>query len=267
MFGVFKDAAHRLICESHVPKIRVDSAAERRVEISPYSLHSKEKPKMRSETKNFLRSWAIVSWGCVSLAMTPNNGRAQVSRQHTELRLATSPDERDRIVAEYKEVCHQTISRADLVATIAPFNTSDYPNWQRNAGDLKDLYGKVLAGYRGSEIVDETGNALLVNGKRVRIPIAAKVRVSSGWRNPKRNNAVGSVVGCNSKHLLGRALDLVPEPIAGEVEGGASTTVDVKKYLFPTLWAAAKAAGFAIAEAGSVPVPCGSFEDHVHVHR
>lgn len=176
-------------------------------------------------------------------------------------------DERDDIVKEYHDVCGVELDKASLVRAVSAFNTSDYKSWMRDDGDLNGIYTDVLKNFRGSVVVDVNGNPYTVNGKVVRIPRDATVRIASGWRNPRRNERVGSVVKCASQHLLGRALDLVPDIVAGELEDGASVALDLKKHLFPTLWAAARLAGFAIAETGNVPVPCGTIEDHVHVHR
>lgn len=82
---------------------------------------------------------------------------------------------------------------------------------------------------------------------------APAIGISSGYRNPRRNVAVGSHFPVGSRHVWGRALDLtIPAPTA-------------------VLWARLRQAGAAagntsICEDGPIHVPCGNANvDHVHI--
>ena len=102
----------------------------------------------------------------------------------------------------------------------------------------------------------------------VPMPSSAGLRVTSGYRNPQRNRAVGSELN-DSRHMRGRALDLQPLSFSARVElpGGLRVRFPVTFHdLMPALRDAAATAGTAICERGSKQVVCGSpTEDHVHV--
>jgi len=106
------------------------------------------------------------------------------------------------------------------------------------------------------------------------IPDNARITISSGYRNPQRNKAVGSKYP-NSKHVQGIALDLVPSMVKVTVEvtiEGQITrkrvTLDLHKALYPALATAGSSSGKnAICEKGSKLLTCGDeSEDHVHVN-
>jgi hypothetical protein len=85
------------------------------------------------------------------------------------------------------------------------------------------------------------------------VPVPA-IGVSSGYRNPRRNVAAGSVIGTSSSHVRGKALDLTVV--------GANAT----------LWARLRQAGVnagnsvSICEHGPTQVPCNDATvNHVHI--
>jgi hypothetical protein len=111
-------------------------------------------------------------------------------------------------------------------------------------------------------------------------PNACSLKISSGWRNPERNEAVGGVQ--NSDHQLGNALDLqvlgmpVTNQIYATLQAAAYCVVGGIPPLSPVTCTPAGSGGVAICEAGPIPVSCGTFKDkdgivrtidHVHVSR
>lgn len=148
-------------------------------------------------------------------------------------------------------------------------------------GGLGQKLAQVLAAYHSRAVVEAPitddslhllngglmGSPLTVNNMPVFIPKMAQVKVASGYRNPRRNVAVGSKYPVTSKHTLGRALDLVPVQIDGVTTDGSIVALDIHKHLFPTLLQAARSvSSSSIGEDGATPVAIGDHsEDHVHI--
>ncbi len=84
------------------------------------------------------------------------------------------------------------------------------------------------------------------------------LRLSSGWRNPERNEAVGGIP--NSRHQRGGAVDL---QISGSVPG--KTGAELYCIL---LTAGNRVGSNALSERGPTPEPCDSNDvTHVHVNQ
>ena len=191
-------------------------------------------------------------------------------------------------------------THGDIVDLLKPFNTGNYstdkvvipvemggggavPPWGIGISNgFEAKLNAVKAAYRGRPVVvgpDKpealhllnglVGEPLVVNGSPVFIPNddQALFRIASAYRNPRRNVAVGSKYPVTSKHVLGRALDLVPLPISGVKLDGGTVPLLTHRHLFPTLLQAARSvAPSSIGEDGATPVPIGDHsEDHVHV--
>jgi hypothetical protein len=83
--------------------------------------------------------------------------------------------------------------------------------------------------------------------------VAPAIGVSSGYRNPRRNVAVGSNFPVTSRHVLGTALDLTV--------AGANATLWTRLRT-----AGANAGNGSICERGPTQVPCTDpTVDHVHI--
>lgn len=146
---------------------------------------------------------------------------------------------------------------------------------------LEEHYEKVLSSYRGRLVVEAprlaslhllnglVGTPLIVEGSPVYLPndSRTKIKIASAYRNPRRNVDVGSKYPVTSKHVLGRALDLVPLPVSGLLPDGSEVELDLHRHLFPTLLQAARSASHSsLGEDGAKPVPIGDHsEDHVHI--
>lgn len=113
-----------------------------------------------------------------------------------------------------------------------------------------------------------TGSQLLSNGEPVFISPAATVHIESAYRNPRRNVEVGSKYPVTSKHVWGRAIDIVPTSgTQGVTPSGRTVPLRLHEHVYPTLLQAARSVSPAsIGEDGAVQVIIGSpSEDHVHM--
>ncbi|WP_169977617.1 D-Ala-D-Ala carboxypeptidase family metallohydrolase [Tautonia rosea] len=176
---------------------------------------------------------------------------------------ALTQDETDRLRQEYFDYNIPVPRRSEVVASLGPgFNRGNY-GVQLSVG-LDTRYRAILAAYRGRPVT------VNINGQsyRTAIPASAPVTISSGYRNPQRNRAIGSRYP-DSKHTRGRALDLVPSLVQVVVLVNGSpmrVTLPLHQVLYPALYAAASSQGTAIAEQGARPVPVGDpRENHIHV--
>lgn len=172
-------------------------------------------------------------------------------------------DETDRLRQEYLDYNIPVPTRDEVVRSLgAGFNQGNY-GVQLSVG-LPNRYNAILAAYRGSRVT------ATINGQQytTTIPNNAVLSISSGYRNPQRNKAIGSMFP-DSKHTRGRALDLVPGAVQVQitVNGQRRTvTLNLHKTLYPALQVAAATQGSAIAEQGATQVPVGDTrENHIHV--
>jgi hypothetical protein len=174
-------------------------------------------------------------------------------------------DEIDTLRQEYVDFQLTLPDRSIVVPAIVDASGNNY-----NVGNYKvqlsvglpDHFAAILARYRSQTTV--------VKGQVIPMPANASIIIASGFRNPRRNVAAGSVhnsQGDISKHVLGRALDLVPAPASVFVN---NTQVQLGLYhnLYPALCAASSATGITVLpEKGCCTiVPCGSNENHTHVN-
>jgi hypothetical protein len=147
-------------------------------------------------------------------------------------------DETDIIRQEYIDLGPRTPpARSSIVApTIATYNTGNYSLIVDGGMD------------NASNNTNTEFQALTPAGS-----IAPAVSVSSGYRNPRRNVAVGSEFPVGSRHVWGTALDLtVP---------GANATLWARLRL-----AGANAGNSSICENGPIQIPCNDPNvDHVHI--
>lgn len=183
-----------------------------------------------------------------------------------------SQDETDRLRQEYYDYNIPVPGRGEVVASLgARYNQGNYGT--QLSVDLPGYYNRAVAAYSGSQVMI----SVLVNGQTftnvpAAIPVNAPVTISSGYRNPQRNKAVGSLFP-DSRHTRGRALDLVPNVVQVQVQvvvNGQPVTqrvpLSLHQTLYPALYAAAATVGTAIAEQGSTPVAVGDpRENHIHV--
>jgi hypothetical protein len=174
-----------------------------------------------------------------------------------------SQDETDILRQEYYDYNIPVPARDEVVPSLgAGFNRGNYS--VQLAVDMRENYDAILAAYRGREV------RVTIDGQEyvTRIPQDASLTVSSGYRNPQRNRAVGSQFP-DSRHTRGRALDLVPSAVQVVVMVNGRprrVTLSLHEALYPALHAAAATVGTAIAEQGATQVPVGDpREDHIHV--
>jgi hypothetical protein len=167
-------------------------------------------------------------------------------------------DETDTLRQEYVDFQIPLPARSDIVQSLGVgYNKGNYG--VQISVNLVEHFNAILAKYRGSTVS--------VNGGSVSIPQDADLCVSSGFRNPRRNVAIGSkyTTGTGvSKHVLGRALDIQPV-------GRHRPPLSLHDVIFPALLNAAQTQADdpqhpAITESGAKPVQVGDpTEDHVHV--
>jgi len=138
---------------------------------------------------------------------------------------------------------------------------------------IRDSFTGTVAAYRGREVL----TTVVIDGETyenvpVTIPTDASVTVSSGYRNPQRNRAVGSLFP-DSRHTRGRALDMSPSAVQVTVQVPVDNptitrrvALDLHETLYPALDAAAGTQGTAICEDGNVQLDCTNTRtDHVHL--
>lgn len=115
-------------------------------------------------------------------------------------------------------------------------------------GDDQVVGNNIVAGPNG--IAETDANNQIGNVQYV-------LTVSSGYRNPRRNLAVGSQ-SANSYHVYGRALDIVVPAVPGRT----------RAELYCILEQAGSNYAFAISEVGATPATCNNASvDHVHVRQ
>jgi Peptidase M15 len=175
-------------------------------------------------------------------------------------------DDIDTLRQEYVDYQEATIPcRSGVVSTQQTqdgqnLNNGNYNNIQLSV-NLSANYTTILNAYRGS--------TYMVNGQSYTVPMNAPLVITSGFRSPQHNTAIGSVHP-NSKHCYGRALDLKPKAIYLPINGGR-IRLGRDTFWFPALQAAAGVVATdpshqPIAETGCCPVLLGtSTEDHIHV--
>jgi hypothetical protein len=174
-----------------------------------------------------------------------------------------SQDETDTLRQEYVDYQMANVpARTNVVATQTTDDGQKLNNGNYNVQlslDLPDNYKEILNAYRGSIATN--------NGQPILVPLQAKIEISSSFRSPQHNKAIGSV-STNSPHCYGRALDLVPIPIPVLVNGNP-TMLDLHKFWYPALNAAANSliGNKAFPEAGAnTNILIGNTnEDHIHV--
>jgi hypothetical protein len=87
------------------------------------------------------------------------------------------------------------------------------------------------------------------------------LNITSGWRNPQRNEAIGSVVP-NSRHQYGDAIDLTFSSLP------AGLTMAECNCILETAAEAVVGANNALAEQSSTPRPCdNALVNHIHAER
>src|SRR6266480_113720 len=165
-------------------------------------------------------------------------------------------DEIDTLRQEYVDIQQPVPARQQVVPSLgAPWNGGNY-NVQLD-NNLKQHFNAILASYRGRSVTNA--------GQAITIPADAQLVVSSGYRSPQLNKAIGSVHP-ESLHTRGRALDLEPMPVT-VIVGGTPTALGLHEALYPALAGAVSAQSLhPLPEQSAVPVPLGdSRENHIHV--
>ena len=155
-------------------------------------------------------------------------------------------------------------SRSEVVSSLGPpWNGGNYSVQLNNS--LQSQYSTIQSNYANALVLLPNGQPALFNGKKAHINNGSTV-ITSAFRCPRKNIAVGSQFPVSSKHVWGRALDIKPNLANGTTEGGSAVVLNLHQHLYPTLLKASSSVGTAICEAGSAQVPAGSpNEDHVHV--
>lgn len=164
-------------------------------------------------------------------------------------------DESDQLRQEYYDYdtpeCGVPIpDRTEVFDSLAGgYNVGNYSKQLSN--DLPGHYDDIVAAYHGWSItvdVQFKGKTYTATGT---IPMTATVTITSGYRNPQRNKAAGSLNVCGSnkaisKHVTGSALDLVVQQVRAQVQfqvkGKTKTrwvNLPVDKTLYPVLQDAA----------------------------
>jgi len=136
--------------------------------------------------------------------------------------------------------------RSDVVHSVGTLNTGNYR--VQLDSSLAGHRDGVIAAYRGRQVVDVNGNAVTFNDHTVTIPEDATVTITSAYRNPRRNVAVGSQNPLGSRHVWGAALDLVPDFTTGVAADGSTVDLEEFEHIYPTLRDAALTQGFAFRE-------------------
>ncbi len=205
---------------------------------------------------------------------TPNdplNFDIVASGQEQQARLSNSglgtlmQDETDTLRQEYVDFQLTVPDRSKIVPTI-----DDGTGNQYNVGNygvqisvaLPEHFAAILAAYR-------TQMTLVNDEVTVPMPASASLTIASGFRNPRRNKAAGSVhnsQGDISRHVLGSALDLVPDGVSVLINN-KQVPLQWDDNLYPALCAAASSLGLhVLPEEGCCDiVDCGTTEDHTHV--
>ena len=120
---------------------------------------------------------------------------------------------------------------------------------------LPEHFAAILAAYR-------TQMTLVNDEVTVPMPASASLTIASGFRNPRRNKAAGSVhnsQGDISRHVLGSALDLVPDGVSVLINN-KQVPLQWDDNLYPALCAAASSLGLhVLPEEGCCDiVDCGT---------
>ncbi len=114
--------------------------------------------------------------------------------------------------------------------------------------NLVSTFQAILQAYQGSTIT--------FGGVTATLPATAQITVNSGYRNPQRNKAAGSIYPQTSIHMFGGALDLKPQATQVFVNGQLQNA-DINQTLYPALQQAAATQGRAFPEVNAIPVPLG----------
>jgi hypothetical protein len=194
----------------------------------------------------------------------PIEYRVDATAGTSKASLDLTQDETDIIRQEYVDFGAGPPARSDIVTpSIATYNTGNYnlivDMGMDNARTSTETEFATLtqaaaphppAAAPGDAGVGADGGAAQ---QPPPVPVPA-IGVSSGYRNPRRNVAAGSVIGTHSSHVRGRALDLTV--------AGANAT----------LWARLRQAGdnagnsVSICEIGPTQVHCNrAGVNHVHI--
>jgi len=206
-------------------------------------------------------TWATASTaandpiGFEVIAELDSNGQSNKSSLSATNLGSLLQDQTDTLREEYYDFNVPVPSRNVIVPSLgATYNESPYS--VQASVDLPGHYSAILSAYRSS--------TLIIGTQSIPIPSTANVVISSAFRNPRRNLAIGSVHP-NSKHTVGQALDLQPVPTFAVIDG-VRTMLDLHDDFYPALATAAATQGTAIAEQGAVPVSIGDIhENHIHV--
>ena len=174
-------------------------------------------------------------------------------------------DERDILREEYFDYNIPVPTRNQVVPSLgAGFNEGNYT--VQLSVNMPARFNAILAAYRGRQFTVTIGGRDYV----ATVPRDATLTITSGYRNPQRNKAIGSIVP-DSNHTRGRALDLVPNAVNVTVVVAGHTTRTVAplhgpRGLYAALFAAGQTVGTSIAEQSSLAVPVGDTrENHIHV--
>jgi hypothetical protein len=164
-------------------------------------------------------------------------------------------DETDCLRQEYIDFEFASIPSRDRVVTPSRvgFNTGNYSVQLDESMERK--FKTILESYHGSRFT--------YKGRQLTVPNDAAIRITSAYRNPRRNVAIGSLFPKTSKHTLGQAFDLQPEQILVTIDG---RVVKIgRDYLNQPLLEAARKAGRALVEEGNNPNVTIAKADHIHV--
>jgi hypothetical protein len=172
-------------------------------------------------------------------------------------------DTTDILREEYYDYSVAVPDRDQFVASLgSSYNSGNY-NIQLNV-DMPVHYAAILAAYRGQQVI------VTIAGQPYTtvIPNTATISINSAYRSPQHNKWAKSTHP-DSKHTLGRAFDLKPDPFSVIIMVNGHpmrVTVPLDQTLYPALYAAAAPQGFTQAEKRGVRVPVGTTgEDHIHV--
>jgi hypothetical protein len=186
---------------------------------------------------------------------TLNHNGLPISSILSETLQFLEQDNIDTLRQEYQDILQPVPTRSEIVPTLGtPWNKGNY-NVQRD-NNLQARRDSILAAYRGLSVTNA--------GLAVTIPAGAQISVSSAFRCPQLNKAIGSVHP-ESLHTRGRALDLVPLPVTVIVNGTA-VNLDLHNTLYPALDRAVRSQGLSsLPEQSAIPVPLGDpRENHIH---
>ena len=153
-------------------------------------------------------------------------------------------------------------ARSEFVPSLdGGYNSGNY-NFQLN-DNMPTHYAAILSAYRGEQVM------VTVGGKKykVNIPQTATLGINSGYRDPQHNAIFSSHP--DSKHTLGRAFDLRPNPVKVSILINGhprNVALPLDQVLYHALFDAVPKSDYAQAEIKGNKVAVGTpHEDHIHV--